>query len=94
MSGNRIEIGGALTLDSASVALQTGRDALARLPAGADAVFDLGQVAAVDSAGLALVFAWLRDAQAAQRKLTFVHLPQQLLSLAAVYGVGDLLPQA
>jgi phospholipid transport system transporter-binding protein len=93
MSGNRVEIGGALTLNGASLALQTGRDALARLPAG-DAVFDLGQVSDVDSAGLALVFAWLRDAQAAQRKLTFVRLPQQLLSLAAVYGVSDLLPQA
>lgn len=93
MSGNRAEIGGSLTLGGATEALQAGRAALARMPAG-DAVFDLGQVSAVDSAGLAIVFAWLRDAGAAQRKLTFAHLPQQLLSLAAVYGVSDLLPQA
>ena len=93
MSVNRVEIGGALTLDGATVALQAGRDALARMPAG-DAVFDLGPVSAVDSTGLAIVFAWLRDARAAQRKLSFERLPQQLLSLAAVYGVNELLPQA
>lgn len=93
MSGNRVEIGGALTLDGASAALQTGRDALAGMPPG-DAVFDLGQVSEVDSAGLAVVFAWLRDARAAQRELRFAGLPQQLLSLAAVYGVSDMLPQA
>ena len=93
MSGNNVEISGSLTLDGASVALRFGREALAGMPVG-DAVFDLGQVSAVDSAGLAIVFAWLRDAHAAQRKLSFVRLPQQLLSLAAVYGVSDLLPQA
>lgn len=93
MSGNHVEIGGALTLDGATAALQAGRDALAGMSAG-DAVFDLGQVSTVDSAGLAIVFAWLRDAHAAQRRLSFVRLPQQLLSLAAVYGVSDLLPQA
>ena len=90
---NHVEIGGALTLDGASAALKVGRDALAAMPAG-DAVFDLGQVSIVDSAALAIVFAWLRDAKAAQRKLRFVRLTQQLLSLAAVYGVSELLPQA
>lgn len=92
MSGNPIEIGGSLTLDGASVVLQEGRKALA---AGqGDAVFDLGRVNAVDSSGLAVVFAWLRDAHAAGRKLVFTRPPQQLLSLAAVYGVSDMLPLA
>ena len=93
MSSSRVEIDGTLTLDSATATLQRGRAALAGLSAG-DAVFDLGQIGAVDSAGLAVVFAWLRDAQAAGRKLTFVRPPQQLLSLAAVYGLSDLLPLA
>lgn len=90
MSSTHIEIGGALTLDGATAVLQDGRNALA---AGAgDAVFDLSRVGAVDSSGLAVVFAWLREAHAAGRKLTFTRPPQQLLSLAAVYGVRDMLP--
>jgi phospholipid transport system transporter-binding protein len=93
MSENRVEIGGSLTLDGATAVLEEGRAALARLPAG-DAVIDLGQVSAVDSAALAVVFAWLRDAQVAKRALSFASPPQQLLSLAAVYGVSDLLPLA
>jgi phospholipid transport system transporter-binding protein len=93
MSGNRVEIGGSLTLDGATAVLEFGRTALAQLPAG-DAEFDLGAVSGADSAGLAVVFAWLRDAQAAQRALVFSRPPQQLISLAAVYGVSDMLPLA
>jgi phospholipid transport system transporter-binding protein len=48
----------------------------------------------VDSAALAVVFAWLRDAHSAKRTLSFASVPQQLVSLAAVYGVSDLLPLA
>lgn len=92
MSSTPIEIGGALTLDGATTVLQEGCNALA---AGTgDAVFDLGGVNAVDSSGLAVVFAWLREAHAAGRKLVFTRPPQQLLSLAAVYGVSDMLPLA
>lgn len=89
--GNRIEIGGALTLDTATAALASGRAALS---GQASAVLDLGKVEGVDSAGLAVIFAWLRDAQATQRQLTLANPPQQLLSLAAVYGVSDMLPLA
>jgi len=92
MSGIPIEIGGALTLDGATAVLQDGRKALAA--ATGDTVFDLGRVSAVDSSGLAVVFAWLREAHAAGRKLAFARPPKQLLSLAAVYGVSDMLPLA
>ncbi|MDE2600156.1 MAG: STAS domain-containing protein [Rhodocyclaceae bacterium] len=87
-----IEIGGALTLDGATAALQRGSVALAA--SSGDAVFDLGRVGAVDSSALAVVFAWLREAHVAGRSLVFSRPPQQLLSLAAVYGVSDMLPLA
>lgn len=88
---HQVEISGALTLDGASAVLQSGHAALAAAPAG-DVVFDLSRVTGVDSAGLAVVFAWLREAHAASRTLNLRNVPQQLQSLAAVYGVGDLLP--
>lgn len=93
MSLHRIDIEGALTLDGATAVLTSGCSALAQLPAG-DAVFDLAKVGEVDSSGLAVLFAWLRAANAGGRKLSFAGAPEQLLSLAAVYGVGDLLPLA
>lgn len=92
MTGNPVEIGGALTLDGSTAVLQEGRAALAGL--SGDVVFDLGQVNGVDSSGLAVVFAWLREARSAGCNVTFTRIPNQLLSLAAVYGVSDMLPQA
>lgn len=92
MSAGLIEVAGVLTLDGATAALQEGRQAFAT--GSGDLVFDLGKVGAVDSSALAVAFAWLRDAQAAGRKLVFIRPPQQLLSLAAVYGVSDMLPLA
>ncbi|HTH95405.1 MAG TPA: STAS domain-containing protein [Rhodocyclaceae bacterium] len=88
---HQVEISGALTLDGASAVLQSGHVALAAAPAG-EVVFDLSGVSGVDSAGLAVVFAWLREARAAGRTLNLSKIPAQLQSLAAVYGVGDLLP--
>lgn len=92
MNADPIEIGGVLTLDGATAALEEGRKALAA--GSGDAVFDLGKVGAVDSAALAVLFAWLREAKTAGRSLVFARPPQQLLSLAAVYGVSDMLPLA
>lgn len=88
---NRVEIDGALTLDTATAALASGRAALAGHVA---AVLDLSKVEQVDSAGLAIIFAWLRDAQTSKRQLKLSNPPQQLLSLAEVYGVSELLPLA
>jgi phospholipid transport system transporter-binding protein len=55
---------------------------------------DLGEVTELDSAALALILAWLRDARAAKRELAFTNLPQSLQTLARLYGVEELLPVA
>ena len=47
----------------------------------------------MDSSGLAVVFGWTRAAMAAGKSIRLLNLPQNLVSLAAVYGVADLLPQ-
>jgi phospholipid transport system transporter-binding protein len=40
-----------------------------------------------------VVFGWMRAAKAAGKSLRLVNPPPNLLSLAAVYDVADLLPQ-
>lgn len=83
-----LTVSGDMTLETASVLLADGVAELA----GADPVFDLSAVADVDSSGLAVLFGWLRAAQAQGKPLRIANPPQNLISLAEVYGVTDLLP--
>ncbi|MGZ8253153.1 MAG: STAS domain-containing protein [Methylophilaceae bacterium] len=54
---------------------------------------DLAAVSEVDTASISLLFEWLRSAHAHKVKLTFAHFPQNLVSLATLYGVVELIPQ-
>jgi phospholipid transport system transporter-binding protein len=85
--GDCAEVSGPMTQSNAAALLAKGEAAIA----ANTAVFDLAAVTEMDSSGLAVVFGWTRAAKAAGKALR--HLPQNLLSLAAVYGVADLLPQ-
>lgn len=78
----------ALTFASGRAALEQG---LAAIAAG-ETVFDLGGVKAADSTGVAVMLAWQRRALAAGQRLSFVHVPANVHSLARLYGVDGLLP--
>ncbi len=66
----------------------------AALPATKELEVDLAEVTDVDTATISLLFEWLRQACARKCKVTFSHLPENLVSLATVYGVLELLPQS
>lgn len=59
---------------------------------GGDASFDLSQVRTCDSSALVVLLAWQRTAQAAGRSIEVSGVPADMLSLATVYGVDDVLP--
>jgi phospholipid transport system transporter-binding protein len=59
-----------------------------------DVEVDLAAVSNVDTASISLMFEWLRQAQASKHKVIFVNLPKNLLSLATLYGVLELIPQS
>lgn len=86
---DRAEVSGPMTMAGAATLLTEGEAAIA---ANASA-FDLAAVTELDSSCLAVVFGWMRSASAAGKSLRLLNPPQNLLSLAAVYGVADLLPQ-
>lgn len=67
------------------------RDEGARLFNAPELTIDLAGVTEVDSTALSLLFEWRRAALAAKRRIAFVNLPDNLKSLAALYGVSDLL---
>lgn len=89
-AGERIAVSGALTLANARALLGDGCARLTR----AENVFDLAAVREVDSSGLTVVFGWVRAARQAGKAVRIVNPPANLLSLADLYGVTELLPLA
>lgn len=53
---------------------------------------DFTQVDAVDSAAVSLMLVWLRAAQQKKIPLSFINVPENLLSLTHLYGVAESLP--
>ena len=87
--GNIVRVSGRLTIDTAVDWFSKGIS----LPDGSrELVVDLAQVEAVDSSAVSLMLVWLRTAQSKNVKLSFINTPENLLSLASLYGVADSLP--
>jgi phospholipid transport system transporter-binding protein len=84
----RLAVSGDMTLETARALLAEGLAALAQ----GEVTFDLATVDEIDSSGLAVLFGWLRAASAQGKSLRIANPPRNLLSLAEVYGVGELLP--
>ena len=86
--GPRLVVSGAVTLGNAAALLEEGRRHIAE---GVQTV-DLAEVNEMDSALLAVLLAWLRDARSREKKICFVNLPESLRTIAQLYGVDRLLP--
>ncbi len=83
----RIRITGPLTHETVRTLYDGGLQA-----GGVSAVeVDLSEVASVDSAAVSLLLAWLREAQRSNLNLRFSNVPDNLLSLARLYGVAEML---
>ena len=59
--------------------------------AGGELVFDLSGVTEVDTAAVALLLEWQRQAQARGARLELTGVPRDIASLARLYGVDGLL---
>jgi phospholipid transport system transporter-binding protein len=67
--------------------LLEGAAAIAR----GECAFDLGAVAEVDTAAVALLLEWQRQATARGGRLSLARVPADIASLARLYGVDGLL---
>ncbi|MDP2760280.1 MAG: STAS domain-containing protein [Sideroxyarcus sp.] len=85
----RLVVGGRLTIATVPELFEAGLQHLA----SEDLLVDFSQVEAVDSAAVSMLLGWSRAAQRNQRTLRVTQLPDDLLSLARLYGVAELLPQ-
>ena len=84
--GSRWTFDGVLSFDNAAASVEAAQSL--ELPASGRV--DLSGLQSVDSSALAVVFALKRRAKAEQRDLIFVGVPDDLASLARVYGVEGL----
>ena len=67
---------------------------VAKMPspaAGTDLQFDLTGLTRVDSAGIALMVEWMRRARVAQYQVHWCEVPEAVLRLIRVMGIGDLM---
>jgi phospholipid transport system transporter-binding protein len=85
----RLVVSGRLTIATVPALFESGLQHLA----SEDLLVDFSRVEAVDSAAVSMLLGWQRAAQRSQRTLRVTGLPDDLLSLAHLYGVTELLPQ-
>ena len=88
--GARMVLSGPVTLANVAAVLEEGRR---HLEDGVESV-DLAGVTEMDSALLALLLAWMREAKSRERSLTLANPPQALSTIARLYGVDTLLGHA
>ena len=63
----------------------------ANMVRGRNVQVDLAEVTRVDSAGLAMMVEWLREAQDKGLGISFNNVPEQLQSMAHICGLEDIL---
>lgn len=89
MSSEKMMVSGDVTIETVPALFAQGLHHLG----SKDLVVDLSQTQAVDSAAVSMLLALQRAAQNRQRALQIVNLPENLLSLAKLYGVEEMLPK-
>ena len=87
--GNQLRVSGALTIANAAAECEAAKQHFS-----GDVVVDLAAVTEVDSSALSLLFEWRRAAQQKKLQLSFRNLPESLKSLAALYGLTELVAEA
>lgn len=86
---DRLVVSGPLTITTVPALFETGLQHLS----SEDLLVDFSRVEAVDSAAVSMLLGWTRAAQRGQHNLRVIGLPDDLLSLARLYGVAEMLPQ-
>ena len=89
-SAGCLNVNCAMVMANARALLDCGRSSMV----AGDVVFDLSSVKEADSSAVAVMLGWLRHAQILRSTVKFIGIPEGVLSLAKLYGVAELLPQA
>ena len=89
--GEVLALDGALSFETLPDVLRASADYAARTDLPDRLTIDFAGIDAVDSSAVALLLEWRREAARLGKKLEFVNLPANLVALATLYGVEDLI---
>ncbi len=93
-AGEVLRLEGALSFDTLPGVLVETAKYTARPDLPGRLTIDFAAVTGVDSSAVALLLEWRREAQRLGKALVFVNLPSNLLALAKLYGVAELIQPA
>ena len=86
-----LRLSGPLTIASATRVLEEMREVWPAAGFAGPLVIDIGSAGPMDSAAISLMLSWRRKAHREGIALRFTGMPPELLALADLYGVGELL---
>jgi phospholipid transport system transporter-binding protein len=92
-AGEILALSGALSFETLPRVLEQSVEYAARPDLPERLTIDFAGVSGVDSSAVALLLEWRRQAAQRGKRLEFVNLPVNLLALAELYGVADLIRQ-
>lgn len=90
-SGNRLQLTGDVTMSTISQLLAGGLFPVDTKADGNELQIDLSGLGKVDSSAVSLMLSWMREAKQGNLQVRFVNVPENLASLAKLYGVADVL---
>jgi phospholipid transport system transporter-binding protein len=89
LAAGRLKLVGDLSFRSVPGLLETARDMIGEV---AEITVDLADVRRSDSAGVALLVEWMRDARRQGKSITYLNIPSQMLAIARVSSLDTVLP--
>ena len=89
--GEVLQIEGALNFENMPRILEETAIYVAQDNLPSCLAIDLANVTDIDSSAVALLLHWRRAADGLKKSLRYVHLPQNLVALAQLYGVDELI---
>lgn len=89
--GEILQIDGALNFESMPRILEETALYAAQETLPSCLAIDLANVTDIDSSAVALLLHWRREATRLGKALRYVHLPQNLVTLAQLYGVDEMI---
>ena len=93
-SGEVLALTGALSFETLPAVLAESAQYTARADLPDRLTIDFAGISAVDSSAVALLLEWRREALRLKKVLEFINLPANLLALATLYGVAELIQPA
>ena len=89
-----LALDGALSFETIPDVMRASEEYAARSDLPDRLTIDFAGIDAVDSSAVALLLEWRRQAGRRGKTLQFVNLPENLIALARLYGVEDLIAAA